>query len=194
VPRSELRQLLLAWMFTGVCRALREAAGAANSTDVVSAWHLDRVLRRVFAEAGASSERAHRLAALVRFAELTSGQRGLVERLFWLTGGEVPARDFLGVNLWNGQLWFREEALAELVTWLAQVDALERPAVERPDLANQADDASEPNAEEVLAAASASQFQLPLFREWLENGAQRRKESSSLSLAPAPHRPTMPRP
>jgi len=96
-------------------------------------WMLSRVIARHARDLGLEPLEVEELVGAVRLLRAVDG--------WWATGGDgaieisavmsdlvadAPGRTFLGVNSWQGDLWYRAEALKSLAKWLeiaAMIDA-----------------------------------------------------------------------
>ena len=105
---------------------IRGAVGE-NAGAWLDEWLLARVLERQIVEVGASPDEARQSVQRVRLLLELNGWwvsekasidiRSLVRRLL----ARDPGRSFLGINRWDGELWYRAEAIDELADWLALV-------------------------------------------------------------------------
>ena len=130
--RPEWWASVLVWILT---RHLGQAVDRTGAHERVIGWFdqwlLGRVIQRTALEIGLDSLVARRVADTVR---LLLGIEG-----WWATEGETvepapalsillsrdPGRTFLGVNSWDDVLWYRAEAMDELVEWLTVVAGME---------------------------------------------------------------------
>jgi len=121
------------WLLTRrAAEILKIRSPRAQLATFFGEWHMDRVFERQAVAVGLSAEDATQAVAAIRLLldcegwwiardgaeELTDFLRGLTDR--------DPGRAFLGVNRWDSELWYRAEAMEELICWLgvaAEVDA-----------------------------------------------------------------------
>ena len=98
-----------------------------------------RVLERTLAELGGPEDRPRRVVETVRLLLEIDGwwvaaDDGIdVDRLLERLTTRDPGRTFLGINRWEGELWYRAEAMDELLDWLALsavIDARSVPGAE----------------------------------------------------------------
>ncbi|MEE4270393.1 MAG: alpha-amylase family glycosyl hydrolase [Thermoanaerobaculales bacterium] len=160
---------LVAWL---MLRSVAEAIDLRSPRDLraklFAEWHMGRVLRRQAEAAGVSPDAADRVPDTVRLLVDLEGWwcerdgavdlRSLFEEL---TDGD-PGRSYLGVNQWESELWYRAEAMEELLGWFgvaAEVDA-------------GMDDEAEPSVIEALerlqSAHRAGGYRVAAFLEALE--------------------------
>ena len=119
---------IFSWM---VLRRLDEISGRGGTGEHIEKWLdewlLARVLERQFGQLGVSRDEARRMVQKVRLlleldgwwvsAEGSVDLGLLVKRLV----ERNPGRTFLGINRWDGELWYRADAMDELMDWLALV-------------------------------------------------------------------------
>jgi len=170
VPQGDDQWLALeAWlMLRGVAEAIGIRSPSELRAKLFDEWHMGRVLRRQAEAAGLAPEAADRVADTVRLLfDLEGwwcGRDGLVglASLFEELTGNDPGRVYLGVNQWDNELWYRAEAMEELLGWLgvtAEVDAA-------------SDDEAEPFVtaalEQLHSAHRAGGYRVAAFLEALE--------------------------
>ncbi len=130
--RPEWWASVLAWILT---RHLGLAVGRAGANERVVGWFdewlLGRVIQRTAIEIGLESVAARRVADTVRLLlavegwSATDGETIELAPLLSSLISRDPGRSFLGVNSWDEVLWYRAEAMDELVEWLGVVADLE---------------------------------------------------------------------
>jgi hypothetical protein len=98
-------------------------------------WHLERKLREELGRAGASEEAAFKAAELARAVLARSAPRkaappvspGLAENIILENYHAEDFRRILGVNRFDGCLWFNKEAFEAALLYGPLFAALERP-------------------------------------------------------------------
>jgi glycosidase len=165
----EIRLAVWSWI---ILRRLAEIAGGGNDRarviEWLDEWLLARVLERVLAELGGPEDRARRVVDTVRLLLEIDGWwleddggidlRYTIERL---TSSD-PGRTFLGVNRWDDDLWYRAEAMDELLEWLALSAGIDAWRV--PD----AESAIEDALVRLRKAHAASQYRVAFLTAALE--------------------------
>lgn len=163
------RRVELVW---SAIRGLSAVASIDIAGDAASSW-LDRwlfarVLAKAPAETPLAADEADRFVDRVRLLDLIDGWwRGAdpaaaVSSLLGRLLDEEPGRRLLGVNSWDGVLWYRGEAFDDLAWWLARV----------AELADDYDPEDEAAIGDALAAVAdahrSSGFRVDRLREGLE--------------------------
>jgi glycosidase len=134
-PETDRWLPMLCWLLV---RRLGEMADPHRSRELSAAffeeWLLGRVLERRLVDSGVDPVEARRAVTSVRLL--------LALDAWWLTDDPTvdlpgmlaslmsrePGRSHLGVNSWDGVLWYRSEAMEELIDWLsviAEIDTWE---------------------------------------------------------------------
>jgi hypothetical protein len=159
------RATALAWLWVGGLGGLAGDEGAPErSRSWIDEWLLGKAIAAALQELGATEAEAGRGVDVVRL--LTSharwheapGSAPLLESLL----ADEAARRLLGVNRWQGVLWFRDEGFAEMLDWLltaAAIDARAR-ADERPAAAAADWQRAARFAERLRAAAEGAEYRV----------------------------------
>ena len=158
----------LAWVFV-------RALGVGYARSWLDEWFLGKVVVRVLEALGAVPEEAGRLLLLLKallslegnwFAlDAPEGQRAYRTLQTWLQ--DEDARLFLGVNRYQGVLWYRKEAFQQWLDWLVCLSWVEVEAQgqgERPTLA-----AIEATVAQLRAADEVAGYQVEALLEAVRN-------------------------
>jgi len=97
-------------------------------------WLLGRVFQRTIRDLGIDVEETEKITEAVRLLldldRWWSGESDVVDPARFLANlmSRDPGRSFLGINRWDGELWYRAEAMQELLMWFAAVAEIDAPA------------------------------------------------------------------
>jgi hypothetical protein len=121
------------WLLTRrIVVADKRTQPTSRVTDRFEDWLLWRVIARQARDLGFGSTEAEEVVDTVRILLAVDG--------WWATGGDEaidmasvmselfsnePGRTYLGVNSWDGELWYRAEALSRLGVWLEVAEILD---------------------------------------------------------------------
>ncbi|HUM37996.1 MAG TPA: hypothetical protein PLQ85_14080, partial [Anaerolineae bacterium] len=168
--------MLLGWLFLHPLGQIMDAENAAAITAVwMDEWMLGKVFAAALQEAGLAADEAQRAATTVKM---------LLNYRAWLAAAETETGDsayellrailqeqslqaYLGVNRFEGVIWFNKEALEQLLWWMLTLTTVE--ALSEPDSTPAA--AAEKIARvynltrRVLEAEAASGYQVPKLLE-----------------------------
>jgi len=121
--------VLLGWLFTHALGSVVSAAeGAQISRSWLDEWLLGRILASALTGLGLDETAAWQAVAVVRVlithqrwfdSEAPAAERPYVTLESWLRDDEV--RQLLGINRYQGILWFRHESFLALLRWMLLV-------------------------------------------------------------------------
>jgi glycosidase len=129
---------LLGWVFThALGKVVAESDAAQISRSWLDEWLLARIVESSLWDLGLDQEAALQASALIRvltahqawFRDEAPGQdRAYQVLVSWLRDSEVQR--LLGVNRYQGILWFRQESFDQLLDWMLLVAAIDSVAVQ----------------------------------------------------------------
>ncbi len=135
---------LLGWLFTRrLGSMLDKLDGAEISRAWIDEWLLGKLLGQAFRDLGIDESRAQKMVATIkllithqdwlpqfRISKRTEIRQSAFKALQgWLEDGDVQR--WLGVNRYQGVLWFNKEALDEWLWWMVTAQALQTAAEEQ---------------------------------------------------------------
>jgi hypothetical protein len=159
---------LLGWVFTHKLGALIDAQDSCDrSLSLLDEWQLNRVLASAWKECGLEPEQIEQQSAVLR---LLIAQQDWYTRLGTLPADKIleswlsdtAVQRYLGINRYQGILWFNREAFDTLVWWmglLAVLDACDRRGISAAALAERIIHNQELTLQLVTASAG-SQYQV----------------------------------
>ena len=168
--------MLLGWLFLHPLGQIMDAENAATITAVwMDEWMLGKVFAAALQEAGLAADEAQRAATTVKMllnyrAWLAAAGTETGDSAYELLRAilrEQPLQAYLGVNRFEGVIWFNREALEQLLWWMLTLTTVE--ALSEPDSTPAA--AAEKIARvynltrRVLEAEAASGYQVPKLLE-----------------------------
>ncbi len=129
---------LLAWLFTrDLGYVVSETNAAQISRSWIDEWLLGKIIAASLQDLGANESTAWRSVGLVKLL-IEHGQpcdlrpdnaQQVLEA--WLADGEVQR--FIGVNRYQGILWFNKEAFEEWLWWMFTAAVINLTALPKPD-------------------------------------------------------------
>lgn len=128
--------ILFSWLFSHRLGQIVDASDAANiSSSWLDEWLLGKIIAAVLQSMGQSEADAWRGVGIARIL-VKHGQwqpaESIAETLnTWLADADVQG--FLGVNRWQGVLWFNHEAFQEFLAWLTVAATLQIAVSEGAD-------------------------------------------------------------
>ena len=122
---------ILGWLFVRRLGGIADATnGAPRSRAWIDEWRLGRIIADVLRELGLEEAVAWRTVEVIKvlvshqdWPGAPDGLRAYPALAAWLGDGEV--RRFLGVNRFDGVIWFNKEAFEELLKWMYAVTVVE---------------------------------------------------------------------
>ncbi|MCI0519575.1 MAG: alpha-amylase [Chloroflexi bacterium] len=169
---------LAAW---SLLRRLGAVTGEVGAGDISRAWLdewlLGKATAHVLQERGLGEGAAWRCVGLVKLLlgsqgwfdpGLTAEEQAPAALKAWL--GDNEAQKFLGVNRYQGVLWYNKEAFEEWLWWMAAIAALDvpakgAPAAEAPEVPAAEMDGMMAVIRRLQKATDASQFQVEKLRD-----------------------------
>jgi glycosidase len=123
---------LLAWLFThALGKVVSQEGYAAQSRSWMDEWLLAKLVAGALQDLGLDEEAAWWAVGIVKvlinhqgwFESAASGKQAHQILVSWLRDNEVQR--FVQVNRYGGILWFNQEALEQLLTWMLTIASIE---------------------------------------------------------------------